>query len=76
MKAVFLLIIKFYKYFISPLLPNACRYYPSCSQYAKDAINQKGAVKGSFLAINRILRCHPFAKGGYDPLPNKEGKND
>jgi len=65
--AVFL--IKGYQYCISPLLGNNCRFYPSCSSYAVTAIERFGFFKGSYLAIRRLLRCHPFAQGGLDPVP-------
>ncbi len=61
-------LIKIYQYFISSLLPSACRFYPSCSCYALDAITTKGVTKGLFLTIKRILRCHPWHPGGYDPV--------
>lgn len=65
--------IKLYQYLISPLLKPSCRYYPSCSQYAEGAIKQHGITKGLWMALKRILRCHPWARGGYDPvLPNDE----
>ena len=69
MKVVLLLLIRFYRGFLSPLKPPSCRYIPTCSEYAMIAVEKYGAAKGSFLAINRILRCHPFHKGGYDPVP-------
>lgn len=62
--------IHFYRKFLSPLKRNpTCKYYPTCSQYAIEAIEKYGAFKGGFLAIKRILRCNPFSKGGYDPVP-------
>ena len=61
--------IRFYKAAISPYLPNACRYTPTCSEYAAQAIEKYGALKGGFMALKRILRCNPFHKGGYDPVP-------
>ncbi len=60
--------IRFYRKYISPLKKPSCRFYPTCSQYALDAIEKYGALKGSFMAIKRILRCHPYNKGGYDPV--------
>lgn len=69
MKVVLLLLIRFYSGFLSPLKPPSCRYIPTCSEYAMIAVEKYGAAKGSFLAIKRILRCHPFHKGGYDPVP-------
>lgn len=62
-------IIKIYRKFISPVLPDSCRFYPTCSQYAITAIEKYGPGKGSLLAARRILRCHPFNPGGYDPVP-------
>ncbi|WP_253307780.1 membrane protein insertion efficiency factor YidD [Rickettsia endosymbiont of Orchestes rusci] len=69
MTSILLLIIKFYQYFISPLLGNNCRFYPSCSEYAKDAIIIHGNFKGLWLVFKRIIKCHPFCQGGYDPVP-------
>lgn len=66
-----ILAVKVYKYVISPLLPPACRYYPSCSEYAVTALKRYGLLKGSFLSLKRILRCNPFFPGGYDPVPEK-----
>ena len=61
--------IRFYQLAISPMTPAACRYYPSCSNYAIEAIDRYGALKGGWLAVRRILRCHPFRPGGFDPVP-------
>ncbi|WP_223829715.1 membrane protein insertion efficiency factor YidD [Paenibacillus arenilitoris] len=61
--------IRFYRKVISPLKPPSCRFYPTCSQYALEAIEKHGAAKGSWLAAKRIARCHPFHPGGYDPVP-------
>ena len=69
MKQVFLLLIKFYRVFLSPLKPPSCRYIPTCSEYALIAIEKYGALKGGLMAVKRVLRCHPFHKGGYDPVP-------
>ncbi len=68
MKKVFLIMIRFYRKYISPLKRPCCIYYPTCSQYAIDAIQKYGALKGGFMSIKRILRCHPFHEGGYDPV--------
>ncbi|MDD6478517.1 MAG: membrane protein insertion efficiency factor YidD [Oscillospiraceae bacterium] len=64
-------LIRFYRKNISPLKPSCCRFNPTCSAYAIEAISTHGAFKGSFLAVWRILRCNPFCKGGYDPVPQK-----
>jgi putative membrane protein insertion efficiency factor len=72
MKAVALGMIRFYKRFISPILPSACRFEPTCSQYTYQAIEIHGVIKGTWLGIKRISRCHPFNPGGYDPVPPKE----
>jgi len=69
MKRVMLWLIRFYKRRISPGLPCACRFTPTCSEYAEEAIRRFGAVRGGELAARRLLRCQPFAKGGYDPVP-------
>ena len=69
MTQVLLGLIRGYKRFISPLLPRACRFYPSCSTYAAEAIERHGTVRGIMLAARRIARCHPFHPGGYDPVP-------
>jgi uncharacterized protein len=59
-----------YKRFISPMLPHACRFVPTCSEYAMEAIERHGVMRGSILSASRLLRCHPFARAGYDPVPN------
>ncbi len=74
MKKLFLGIIRFYQKKISPHTPPACKYYPTCSQYGYEAIERFGVLKGSVLALWRILRCNPFSKGGYDPVPQKKQK--
>jgi len=66
---LFLLPVYFYKYCISPLTPASCRYVPTCSQYAIEAIQKYGPVKGGLLAAKRILRCHPWGGSGFDPVP-------
>ena len=63
-----LLLVKGYRFGISPLFPPSCRYMPTCSEYAAEAVFRYGALRGGWLALCRILRCHPFARGGYDPL--------
>lgn len=69
MKKLLLLIIRGYRKYISPMKSTKCPYYPSCSEYGMQAIEKYGAVKGSALAAWRILRCNPFSKGGFDPVP-------
>ncbi len=70
MKYIVLSIIRFYRRYLSGLKGRpSCIYTPTCSQYAMEAVEKYGAIKGSYLAIKRILRCHPFHKGGYDPVP-------
>ncbi len=70
-KLFLLLLIRGYRRLISPLLPPSCRFQPTCSAYALEAIAQHGAAIGSWLAVKRILRCHPWSPGGYDPVPEK-----
>jgi putative membrane protein insertion efficiency factor len=69
-------IIKFYKYFISPLLGSNCRFYPSCSSYSLEALSRHGALIGSYLTLKRLLKCHPFHQGGIDPVPEKFGNKN
>ena len=69
MKRLLLLLVQFYRTAISPLFPPSCRYYPTCSAYAMEAIERYGARRGGWMALRRILRCHPFHAGGYDPVP-------
>ncbi len=69
MKSFLLSLIRGYQAFVSPLLPSACRYTPTCSAYAFEAIEKHGPLKGFWLAFKRVLRCNPFSKGGYDPVP-------
>jgi len=63
--------IKAYQFILSPFLVPSCRYIPSCSQYMVEAITKHGAVKGTVLGVSRVCRCHPFHKGGYDPVPDQ-----
>ncbi len=74
MKNLLLSVIRFYRKYISPHLPPMCRYYPTCSCYAIEAIETHGAFKGFLLALWRVLRCNPFSRGGYDPVPPKREK--
>lgn len=70
MKKILILAVKFYQKHLSGLKSaSSCRFIPTCSQYALEALEKYGAVKGTYLAIKRVLKCHPFHKGGYDPLP-------
>ena len=69
MKKAILAGIRFYRAFISPLSPPSCRYVPTCSEYAMTAVEKYGVRRGGWLAIKRILRCHPVHEGGYDPVP-------
>ena len=68
-KIVVLKMIQLYQIVISPILPNACRFYPSCSEYARQAVNKFGPSKGAALALKRVFRCHPWCDGGVDPIP-------
>ena len=74
MRDALICVLKLYKYFISPVLGNNCRFYPSCSDYSMQAIRLHGVVIGCYLALKRLLRCHPFHEGGVDPVPEKFGK--
>lgn len=75
MKYAAILIIKLYRKFISPLKPPCCRFTPTCSEYALEAFIKRGFFVGFALTLWRILRCNPFGKGGYDPVPEKKSKN-
>lgn len=68
-KHLFINMIKIYQRFISPFFPSSCKFSPSCSKYGIEAINKHGAIKGLVLTVKRILKCNPWSKGGYDPIP-------
>lgn len=69
MKQLLIALLRAYQYALSPMLGRSCRFFPSCSDYAVEAIGRHGALKGSYLAARRVLRCHPWHPGGYDPVP-------
>ena len=71
MKTILIVFIKFYKRAISPYLPKACRFTPTCSVYAIEALERFGVIRGTLLAAYRVLRCNPFCRGGYDPVPER-----
>jgi len=73
---IFISAIRFYQKFISPLTPPTCRFYPTCSHYGLEAFQRFGVLKGSYLTIKRIVKCHPFHPGGIDLVPEKQGKNE
>ena len=68
MRKLIVAILRFYKVMISPFLPSACRYYPSCSEYMRQAVEKHGVARGGWMGIKRVLRCHPFHSGGLDPV--------
>ena len=74
MKKICIFLIKFYRKYISPYKPACCRFTPTCSQYALDAFEEWGFFRGAFLTLMRILRCHPFCRGGEDPVPENPKK--
>lgn len=69
MKFILINLIKIYRYILSPLFPPSCRFYPTCSEYSIEAIDKHGVLAGSWLSLKRILKCHPFHRGGFDPVP-------
>ncbi len=69
MNKILIWLVKFYRKYISPLRKPCCRFIPTCSEYALEALTKYGALKGSWLAVKRLSKCHPFHKGGYDPVP-------
>ncbi|MET3961937.1 putative membrane protein insertion efficiency factor [Marmoricola sp. OAE513] len=72
LRAVLIGLLKVYRFAISPLYGQVCRYHPTCSAYALEAVTEHGGIKGSWLAVRRVGRCHPWAAGGYDPVPAKK----
>jgi putative membrane protein insertion efficiency factor len=68
MRTIAIFLLRLYKYALSPLLPPSCRFTPTCSEYAAEAIERHGFLQGSWMGLRRILRCHPFSPGGYDPV--------
>jgi putative membrane protein insertion efficiency factor len=68
MKALLISVVQLYKTIVSPFLPSACRFYPTCSEYAMQALEKYGAIRGSKMAVYRLLRCQPFCRGGHDPV--------
>lgn len=75
-KKCLLALIGFYRYAISPLLGRNCRFHPSCSEYAQEAVQRHGALRGGWFALRRVSRCHPFHPGGYDPVPEPLHKDE
>jgi uncharacterized protein len=71
-KKIFISTIRFYQFAISPIKPPSCRFYPTCSHYGLEAVQRFGALKGGWLTLKRILKCHPFHPGGVDPVPEKK----
>lgn len=69
MQKLILALIRAYRYLVSPLLGSHCRFHPSCSEYAQEAVRAHGAARGSWLALRRVARCHPLSAGGFDPVP-------
>lgn len=75
MKHVFIWLINVYRNYISPMTPPTCRFHPTCSAYGLEAFEKHGAIKGLYLTVTRILKCHPFHPGGFDPVPEKKPSN-
>lgn len=75
MKWVLILFVRAYQVVLGPLLPSMCRFYPSCSVYAIEALERHGALRGGWLTVRRLVRCQPFCAGGYDPVPTPNDRN-
>jgi len=75
MKYLFIGLVRLYQLIISPWMPSSCRYHPTCSQYSIEALRKHGALKGTWLTIKRVARCHPWGGSGYDPVPDTEHKS-
>ncbi|MBN2732800.1 MAG: membrane protein insertion efficiency factor YidD [Balneolaceae bacterium] len=75
MKYLLIGLVRLYQYIISPYLPSSCRFHPTCSQYGIEALRKHGALKGGWLTIKRIGRCHPWSEGGHDPVPNHQSES-
>jgi len=73
-RSLFIGLIKAYQYLISPFLGPSCRFHPTCSHYAIEAISEHGVLKGGYLSVRRIIKCHPLHEGGHDPVPTKQDK--
>lgn len=76
MRQILLLLIKFYQFFISPLLGQNCKFYPTCSNYAKEALEKRHLLSAIYLISKRLLKCNPFSSGGFDPVKHSEIKHD
>jgi putative membrane protein insertion efficiency factor len=76
LRSAVIALLRGYKRFVSPFLPPACRFQPTCSEYAMEAVARHGVIRGSSLALFRLLRCHPFSRGGYDPVPGDRKAGD
>jgi len=76
MQRLLIALLRGYKNWVSPWLPSACRFYPTCSDYAREAVEKHGAARGCWLALRRLARCHPFHPGGIDPVPESRRKHE